>query len=244
MSLIEGVKKAYKYLTKEDLKDWSKRQYHFYLFYCEATDRHFPWDYKTWNGHIHPIIDEILKKSPEYKNTALRVLKYQKQPGSEYYQDLKLGRLRWDEKSHEKWTVQDDNNIYFQHCELWAPIWTNCEKNGSPPDIFVTIENEDNFNKNRNRQFDLFVVVAIATDLKVDNKDVIVELSKKLNSKRTVYHIRKWSEGKKDNNKNWKFPNWIQDTFSNGIYREKSLHDFNFNDIVFEPYWETIYTKA
>jgi len=244
MSIVEGIKKVYQNLIEDNLKDWSRRQYHFYLFFCETANENLPWNYKIWTEQIEPFIDKILVKSPEYKNTGIRVLKYQKQPNSEYYQDLKLGRLRWDKKSHEKWTVRDDNEIFFKHFELWTPIWTKCEKDSSAPDIFITIENEDNFNKNNNRQFDVFVVLAVAADLEVDCENEIIELSRKLNSKQTVSHIRKWSEGKRDNNKNWKFHNWIQDTFSNGIYREKSLHDFNFNDILFEPYWETIYKKV
>jgi hypothetical protein len=243
MSIIKGIKNAYKFLTEDNSKDWSKRQYNFYLFFGDSIDQHLPWNYEMWNEQIEPLIDKILVKSTEYKNTGIRVLKYQKKPNSEYFQDLKLGKLRWDKKSHEKWTIQSESDIYFKHFELWTPIWTKCEKSNSAPDIFIIIENENDYIKNRDRQFNVFVVLAIATDLKVDCNDIIIELSKKLNSKKTVSHIRKWSEGKKDINKNWKFYNWIQDTYINGIYRKKSLHDFNFTEIVFEPYWEMIYKE-
>ncbi len=52
MSVIERIKKAYEYLTEDNSKDWSKREYHFYLFFCEATDQNFPWNYRMWNEHI------------------------------------------------------------------------------------------------------------------------------------------------------------------------------------------------
>ena len=243
MTVIGGIKKAYKYLTDENSKDWSKRKYDFYLLLGETKDQQFPWTNEIWHEQIEPLVDKLLEKSPEYKNTGIRVLKYQKKPNSEYYQDLKLGRLRWDKKSHDKWTVQEDKDLYFKHFELWTPIWTKCEKTSSAPDIFVLIENEEDFNKSNTRQFNTFIVLAIATDLNADCRDTIIELSKKTGSKRTVFHTRKWSEGKKDKDKNWTFHNWIQDTFSNGIYRETSLHNFKFNDIVFEPYWETVYEE-
>lgn len=241
MIIPDGIKKVFNYLTEENSKDFSRRKYNFYLFFDKTTNNQFPWDNDIWNGQIQPLIDKILLKSPEYNNTGIRVLKHQRQPNSEYYKDLKLGKLRWDKKSHEKWTVQNDNDILFQHFELWTPIWTMCEKNSSAPDIFITINNEEGFNKNTDRQFNVFTVLAIATDLEVDCNEVIVELSKKLHSKKTVVQTRKWAEGKKDKDKNWTFHNWIQDTFSNGIYRDKSLHSFNFKDIVFEPYWTTVY---
>jgi len=241
MTLTKGIKKAYTYLTEENSKDFLKRKYGFYLFFGETEDNQLPWKNDIWDSQIEPLIDKILVKSPDYKNTGIRVLKYQKQPNSDCYKDLKLGRLRWEKKSHEKWTVQNENDILFQHFELWTPIWTMCEKSSFAPDIFITINNEEDFTKNKDRQFNVFAVLAIATDLNADCKEAILELSKKLHSKKTVFQTRKWSEGKKDKEKNWIFHNWIQDTFSNGIYRDGNLHNFNFKDIVFEPYWETVY---
>lgn len=241
MKITEGISKAYKYLTEENSKDFLKRKYGFYLFFGETEDKQLPWNNDIWNREIEPLIDKILVKSPDYKNTGIRILKYQKQPNSDYYKDLKLGRLRWDKNSHEKWTVHNDNDIFFQHFELWTPIWSLCEKSNSAPDIFIKINNEEDFIKNAGRQFNVFAVLAIATDLNTDCKEVIVELSKKLRSKKTVFQVREWSEGKKDKEKNWIFHNWIQDTFSNGIYRNGNLHNFNFKDIVFEPYWVTVY---
>ncbi len=237
--MIDVIKKVYKYVTKNDYKDWSYRKYSFNLFFCESTDGNLPWNYQVWDKHIEPLIDEILKQSPEYKNTGIRVLKYQKQGDSNYYKDLKLGRLRWDKKSHEKWTVREEDNIHFDQFELWTPIWTICERLDFPPDIFIKIENEKKINDNRDKQFDVFMILAIATDLNIEYKDMIVELSKRMGSLKTVSQIRKWSKSNKD--KNWTFHNWIQDTWTNGIYKGQSLHDFDFDKIVFEPYWEIVY---
>ncbi|MEO9473878.1 MAG: hypothetical protein ABJG68_00165 [Crocinitomicaceae bacterium] len=243
MSIIQRIKNVYGDLTETNSKEWSKRKYEFYLLFSELTDEELPWNHKLWIERIEPVIDKIILQSPEYKNTGVRVLEYQKQANSEYYKELKLGRIRWNPESHKKWTIKKDSEIKFKHLELWTPIWTKCEKSNSAPDVFITICNEDDLVSERHLQFNVFTVLAIATDLNFDNSNIITELSEKLNAKKTVKNIRKWTEGKSDKNKNWKFYNWIQDTFSNGIYKGKNLHSFNFEEIEFEPYWETVNEK-
>ena len=65
------------------------------------------------------------------------------------------------------------------------------------------------------------------------------ELSERINSKATILKTRRW--GKPEKAGNWTFVNWIQDTFSNGIYKEKNLHSLEFDKLEFEPIWEVIY---
>lgn len=240
--IIDRLKAIYKYLTEDDSMHWSNREYSFNILLCKSTDQNFPWNYQTWVEDIKPIIATLLAQSAACQNAGIRVLKYQKQPDSDYFKELKLGRLRWDDKSHEKWTIQkEDASVFFKQFELWTPIWTQCEKANCPPDIFISIENENKLEGCNQVQFDAFVVVAIAADLKLDCKDTIIELSKKIGSKVTVSQTRKWDKGKKDKDKNWTFYNWIQYTWTNGIYRKQNLHNFNLDDVVFEPYWQIVY---
>jgi hypothetical protein len=214
------ITKSYEFLSSKNDKEWSKRRYRFYLILGEVQDDK-PWHSNEWNEIYEPLLSQILNHSPECKNTGVRVLEYKKDNiDSEYYKELKLGRLRWDKKSHQKWTMEAKSEIKFNHFESWTPIWTICDKTNSAPDIFVSIQNEEVYKKRLNLQFDIFMVIAIAEDLNIDCNSIIVELSKKSKSKITICHTRQWSEGKKDKDKNWKFYNWIQDTYSNGIYRE------------------------
>jgi len=67
------------------------------------------------------------------------------------------------------------------------------------------------------------------------------ELSEKINSKATILKTRRWD--KPENAGNWTFVNWIQDTFTNGIYKGKNLHSFDFDKLEFEPIWEVIYRQ-
>jgi hypothetical protein len=237
----------YKYITFVNKKGFTRRKYHFYIIFSEIIDNKIVWSKTDWANIFEPLFQEILNISPDFKNTGVRVLAYKREnEQSEYFTDVKFGRLKWDNKSHEKWTVDNNTNFNFANFESWTPIWTICEKNDAAPDIYVSVSNEHSTNKNISCQFDVFTVIAIAEDLNSNCRDLIIELSKQLNSKRTVCNIRLWSEGKKDKSKNWEFINWIQDTDSYGIYKNyesNNLHETDFQDIEFEPYWETIYKK-
>ncbi len=231
-------------------KDWTKRRFRFYLIFGEVQNGKLPWHKTEWNELYEPLLSRVLQLSPKYKNTGVRVLEYKKEvlkskkdnKEFDYYSDLKLGRLKWDNKSHQKWTTEVDSDIKFNSFESWTPIWTICDRNNLAPDIFISIQNEeDSKQRFMNLQFDFFIVIAIAEDLKLNCNPIISDFSKEINAKRTICQTRHWNKAGSDKNKNWTFNNWIQDTWSNGIYKGQSLHNFNFDDLIFEPYWEIIY---
>lgn len=247
MGLLDGIKsvieKSHEQLS-HDSKKWTKRRYKFYLFFGEQKASELPWIMNKWNDDIEPLFNKILQNSPNFKDTGIRVLEYMEKNEKGYHAPAKFGRLRWDSKSHAKWLLQPDSGRVFHGFEGWTLIWTICERTNSAPDIFVSMQNEEGFARPFELQFNVFTVLAIAEDLKVDCTEEVIELSKRLNSRRTVVHDRKWSEGKYDSNGNWKFHNWIQDTWVNGLYKGQSLHKFGFDELVFEPYWKTIYKSA
>jgi hypothetical protein len=247
--------------TKQFIKDklgsisqpgigWDNRPYDFYLIFGQNQDNKFPWIKTIWESDFEPYFDSLVKQAVTFRETGIRAIKYKTEKKIAdkdnkefiYHSEMKLGRLKWDFKSHEKWTILDNADHYFLDFELWVPIWTVCEKRGSPPDIFIKIFNERDFENKRDIQFGYFIVVAIAKNLQIDSKPIIRELSEKINSKATVLKTRKW--GKPENNANWTFVNWIQDTSSNGIYRGQNLHSFEFNELEFEPVWEIIYRQT
>jgi hypothetical protein len=223
---------------------WNKRTYNFYLIFGENVTGKEPWLEKEWINKFEPLFDKIIKISPNNKETGLRVLEYAKiNETDKYYKEYKLGKLRWDEKSQNKWTLKNNDARLFAHFESWTPLWTICEKNHLSPDIYFSFWNEGNIYESR--QFDTLVTIGISDDIGDIPKGIILELSKTFNSKRTVYNKRKWGEGKTDVNKKWSFINSILDTDSLGIYKEKdkvnlNVHTIDFKKIKFEPYWEII----
>jgi hypothetical protein len=250
MSIIEKAKQSIS--NKLDALSqleigWDNRPYDLYLIFGQNEESKFPWIKSNWAVNFEPYFDLLLKQTETFKETGIRAIKYKpekritKKDNQEfiYHSEMKLGRLKWDINSHEKWTTLNIADSYFLNFELWTPIWTVCEKRGSPPDIFISISNERDFKNKRDIQFGYFIVVAIAKDLRIDSKQILRELSEKINSKITVLKTRKW--GKPEKAGNWTFVNGIQDTFSSGIYEGQNLHTLNFNELEFQPVWEIIY---
>ncbi|KDN55770.1 hypothetical protein [Flavobacterium seoulense] len=233
-------------LTNDD-SSWENRQYDFYLIFGQTEENKSPWITTNWKSDFEPYFDMLINQNVILKETGIRATKYKpekrisKKENEEfvYHSDIKLGRLKWDEKSHEKWTMPNNTENYFLNFELWSPIWTICEKRQSPPEIYISISNERDFEKKRDIKFGYFIVVAIAKSLKFDSKPIMKELSERINSKATILKTRRW--GKPEKAGNWTFVNWIQDTFSKGIYKEKNLHSLEFDKLEFEPIWEVIY---
>lgn len=228
---------------------WENRPYDFYLIFGQNEESKLPWLHSNWKQDFEPYFDLLLKQTEIYNQTGLRVTKYAvekrtiKKEHKEfiYHTQIKLGRLRWDWKSHEKWTLAKNADEYFQDLQLWTPIWTVCEKYDAPPEIFVSISNENDFENKRQVQFGYFIVIAVAKNLKIDTENIIRELSEKINSKITIQKNRKWEKPEKAGN--WTFVNCIQDTFSTGIYKGKNLQSLNFGELEFEPIWKVIYRQ-
>ena len=237
----------YDNLTIAD-SSWN-RQYDFYLIFGQTDENKSPWIENNWKSDFQPYFDLLINQTENLKETGIKAIKYKpekrisKKDNKEFifHSDIKLGRLKWDEKSHNKWTIPKGQKDYFLNFELWKPIWTICDKRQTPPDIYITISNERDFENKRNIKFGYFIVVSIAKNLKLDSKPILRELSEKINSKATILKTRRWNQPEKKGN--WTFVNWIQDTFSNGIYKENNLHSFNFDELEFEPVWEVVYQQ-
>jgi len=237
----------YDNLTNSD-SSWC-RKYDFYLIFGQTDENKSPWIADNWNKDFQPYFDLLIKQTAYLKETGIKVTKYQpekrisKKDSKEfiYHSEIKLGRLKWDEKSHDKWTIPNNTDYYFQGFELWSPIWTVCEKRQTPPDIYITISNQQDFKNQRDIQFGYFIVVSIAKNLNLNSKPILRELSERINSKATILKTRRWDQPEKVGN--WTFVNWIQDTYSGGIYKEQSLHSFNFSELEFEPIWEVVYKE-
>ena len=252
MSLFNKAKKLVvdklESLSQRDM-GWENRPYDFYLIFGQIDESKSPWITTNWKSDFEPYFDLLIKQTENAKETGLRTTKYKpekrisKEDSQEfiYYSEIKSGRLKWDDKSHEKWTTPSNIENYFLNFELWTPIWTICDKRQSPPNIFITISNERDFEGKRDIKFGYFIVLAVAKDLHIDSKSIVKSLSEKINPKATILKTRKW--GKPEKVGNWTFVNWIQDTFSNGIYKGDSLHKFDFDELEFEPVWELIHRQ-
>ncbi|GIQ57523.1 hypothetical protein Flavo103_06590 [Flavobacterium collinsii] len=221
---------------------FTRREFHFYLIF--GNENNEPWKEEQWKNIYEPSFKQILNFSNYFNKTALRVLEYSKKSKEDQYLSMaKLGKLTWNDKSHEKWTLKTNDDKKFTHFESWTPTWNICEKIDNAPDIYISLWNENHHMANdKNREFNFLISIAIATDLQANCTEIIQALSKKINAKRTIYNIRTWNRGKRDKTETWEFRNAIQDTASHyAIYKTKSIHNTPFNDLQFKPYWEIIH---
>lgn len=218
------------------------RKYHLFLFFGDTTGDEAPWSTRIWKENILPKLDILLRNSTYYKNTGIGTIQYIPKPNSEYYERLKLGKLGWNESSHDKWTLTTATiTRRFHHVDIWTPSRGTCEKMGFSPDIYFCLSNERATYNLTNTEFEWFSVLAVAIDIQCDIMTYVVDLSKALSAKKTVYKERGWQQKLEDTH--WNFVNSIQDTFSFDIYKgtNNRLHTIPFQDIQFGPFWETIF---
>ncbi|MBE9461315.1 hypothetical protein ACFP1I_00920 [Dyadobacter subterraneus] len=252
MHLIEKTKQLFKEkldtISQLDF-GWDNRLYDFYLIFGQNEENKSPWITTNWESDFEPYFNLLIKQTARSNDSGIRATKYKpekrfsKKDNKEfiYHSSIRLGKLKWDNKSHGKWTTPDNIENYFLNFELWTPTWTICDKRQSPPDIYISMTNQRDFENKLDIKFGYFIVVAIAKNLQIDSKPILKNLSERINSKATIFKTRKW--GKPEKAGNWTFSNWIQDTFSNGIYKGQSLHTFDFGELEFEPVWEIIYRQ-
>lgn len=223
------------------MMSWN-RYYHFYLLFGDTVQQQEPWKKTIWLQQIQPAMDKVLRYSPHYKKTGLGTIQYIPKPDTAYFQTAKFGKLAWNSDSHEKWTITSEElHRRFHHLDIWTPSRGVCEKLGASPDIYFSMCNTPEAYHRSITGFDLFAVIAVAEDLQTDPTQEILELSRALHAKKTVYSKRSWDQ--KAAGGNWHFINSIQDTMSATIYKTPTgdLHDAAFEDIAFTPFWEIVY---
>ena len=114
-SLGSKLTDLYDNLTNAD-SSWENRPYDFYLIFGQSDERQSPWITTNWKSNFEPFFDPLIKQSDLSKDTGLRVTKYKpekrisKKDNQEfvYHSAEKLGRLNWDNTSHDKWTIPDN----------------------------------------------------------------------------------------------------------------------------------------
>lgn len=218
------------------------RKYHFFLIFGDTTGSLAPWSKEIWKEKIQPELDLILKRSIYHKKTGLSTLQYVPRPNTTYYETVKLGRLSWNENSHDKWTLTTmDPSRQFHHMDIWTPSRGGCEKLNSAPDIYFSICNEKASYNLSHTEFEWLAVLAVAVDIPYDIKSYVHNLSRAMNAKKALYRERGWLQQMQ--NSHWRFVNGIQDTFSNWIYGKthNEIHKTPFQDLQFAPFWETIF---
>jgi hypothetical protein len=122
------------------------------------------WQWERWRGFaavVDPLINYARGKA------ALRSTQFR--PGGR--ETVKFGRLGWKEQDHEKWTHgssmtrEDSETRSFLDVEMWAPSWTQCEREVRPPCVFLSVSNESLAGNREQLLFNPVVVLAVISEL-------------------------------------------------------------------------------
>ena len=101
--------------------------------------------YKIWAWDVWSKVVPALEPLVAASRDKAAVRSVQTLSGSK--KNIRFGRLGWDQKSHQKWAHGSELNRdtsptwLFYFTEIWAPSWTVCERDPTPPELFVSIEN-------------------------------------------------------------------------------------------------------
>ena len=97
------------------------RSHDFYLIFGQLDESKSPWITANWKSDFEPYFNLLIKHTENSNDTGIRAIKYNpekrisKKDNKEfiYHSEVKLGRLKWNEKSHEKWTTSGKLKITF-----------------------------------------------------------------------------------------------------------------------------------
>jgi hypothetical protein len=250
VSLLRKVAAFFTYVWDTLDKSSGNRPYDYYIIFGQEDESYSPWLKSVWHSKVEPHLNRLLEQSAHIGETGIHVMKHKRLVGVDkktkeefaYYTDAeKLGRLTWNSKSHEKWTLATNAEEFFFNFELWTPRKTICDKTDSTPDVLIRLSNARNFDNTSPIQYGYTIIVAIAQIAQIDSKSIIKELSESINAKATVLRTRRW--GKPETAGKWKWHNWIPDTYSAPTYEEKFLDVLEFDELPFEPAFEVIYKR-
>jgi hypothetical protein len=111
---------------------------------------------------------------------------------------VKFGKIGWKEPDQQKWThgsprtLESSPSWRFLDTELWAPAWTQCERDISAPDIFMAIASQSAFGAAP--AFEPVIVLAVVSELSCRENLLVARVIKRLRelvNPKLVAHLRR-----------------------------------------------------
>jgi hypothetical protein len=198
------------------------------------------WQWGLWEGFAS-VVDPLMRSTrgrPALRSTQFRP------KGRE---TVKFGRLGWKEQDHQKWTHGSPQTAriseawVFVDVEIWAPTWTQCEREGRPPDVFLSISNESPSETTEFLLFNPVVVLAVISELATQEQALIppiLSTLRTLTSASLVVHSRRpWGKSVAGGG----FTNAINDLHVSGLFQPGPRHKRKATALdLFADTWENI----
>lgn len=198
------------------------------------------WKWKAWQ-RFSPAIDPLINAArgkPAVRSTQFKA----KLAG-----DVKFGRLGWKEADHQKWchgspANKDTSKSWrFLSTEVWAPGWTECEREDLAPDVFLGIFDESlGGGPRKNLLFNPVVIFAVVTELAKrypTELDIAVSTLRELTAaKLLAYKRRPWGKSSGSDG----FTNAIQDLAFSGLFKPGPRHTDELGLQLFADKWKKL----
>ena len=115
------------------------RRYDLYAF-LGRPDATLPWIATSW-ARIAAALDPLVLAARD--RAAVRTTQFD--PSSAKSRVHSFGRIGWNKRGAAKWTHATEGMLLsgtrarFLTCEMWAPSWTVCERDGRSPDVYFAM---------------------------------------------------------------------------------------------------------
>jgi hypothetical protein len=148
---------------------FSNREYQVYAVLGHPTASP-PWVERTWM-QIFEALDPVIQVARA--SAAVRSSQLSPGSGSPNQRGISFGRIGWNKQGCKKWTHSEDGNLVsgggaaFLNCEVWAPSWSVCQREGLTPDVYFAVGGASGGSPKSSNgvTFNSHCVMAVASDL-------------------------------------------------------------------------------
>ena len=221
--------------------DYHEKIYDLYVV-LGSNDSEPIWNWFVWQQRMVPLFESFVNLARE--KAAVRTIQFDKSNN----RPVSFGRIAWNENGHSKWThgsprtLEKSRDWAFLSCEVWAPSWSQCERDDQAPDFFLEFTNANFNERDEVPAFGQTVIAAIAISLpsaQLSNfRSCVVRLATTLKSPLTAYQRRAWGKSFGAS----MFTDTIQNMASLGLFKVGNPHKRPLNLETFQEKWEPLTT--
>ena len=160
-------------------------------------------------------------------------------------QDIKFGRIGWNDKGHQKWTHNssvpnsESRSWRFLQTEVWAPSRQQCTRDNRPPDFWFAFRNEGYW-KEPSLKFNPLAMLGIPLDdprrPREGPGEIVRALANQLSAVWVAHKQRPWALSTGGSF----FKDAIGDLITVGLFKPGPVHKNPLTPAAFAEDWERL----